>query len=297
MTIRRQNFSCSRDGLVLRGTAYLPEGCAAKESGRLASAPPAPNRLASAAEAVPYRPDPAGGRGPVPAALVCHGFMVNQGTVHSYAKALAGAGYAAFCFDFAGGCVIGGKSDGKTTDMSVLTEVDDLLAVLDYVCSLPFVDADDVLLMGCSQGGLVAALAAARRPREVARLALFYPALCIPDDARAGKMMFARFDPSDVPERFWCGPMRLGRRYATDVMDMDPFSIIASYSGPVLIVHGERDRVVAPRYAQRALEVYRTRSAPGASVELLMLEGAGHGFTGGAALPATAALLRFCARG
>ena len=37
-----------------------------------------------------------------------------------------------YCFDFNGGCVIKGKSDGKTTEMSVLTEVKDLEAVITY---------------------------------------------------------------------------------------------------------------------------------------------------------------------
>lgn len=66
---------------------------------------------------------------------------------------------------------------------------------------------------------------------------LFYPALCIPDDARTGKMMYAKFDPQNLPERFTCGPMKLGRCYPADVIDMDPFQKIQSCDGPVLIVH------------------------------------------------------------
>lgn len=219
--------------------------------------------------------------------------MANQRMMHSYAKALARSGRAAFCFDFAGGCVIGGKSDGKTTDMSVRTEVRDLAAVLAFVRGLAHVDADDVLLLGCSQGGLVSALAAAEHPSDVAKLALFYPALCIPDDARAGKMMFARFDPANVPERFRCGPMRLGRRYATDVMDMDPFAEIAAYDGPVLIVHGSADGVVSVGYAQRAFETYQARPAGSGCSELIVLDDAGHGFSGRADAEATQALLEF----
>ena len=89
--------------------------------------------------------------------------------------------------------------------MSVLTEVLDLEAVIDHVLQLPYIDAGKgVLLIGCSQGGFVSALTAARRKEQVSRLALFYPALCIPDDARAGKMIFARFDPRNVPERINC---------------------------------------------------------------------------------------------
>lgn len=242
-SISGNSFACSRDGLTIRGTEYRPAG------------------------------------DHLPAAIVSHGFMANQDTVRHYAKQLAEIGYAAYCFDFNGGSVAGSKSDGKTTEMSVLTEVMDLEAVIDYVASLPYIDGARVLLMGCSQGGFVSALAAARRKAQVSRLVLFYPALCIPDDARAGKMMFARFDPHNVPERINCGPMKLGKRYVTDVLEMDPFAEIMPYPGPVLIVHGTKDDIVHPDYARRAYEAYRGRPDTDAPVYLEMIEGGGHGFS------------------
>lgn len=64
--------------------------------------------------------------------------------------------------------MLGGKSDGRTDEMSVLTEADDLCAVLDHVRRLPYVDRSKVSLMGCNQGGLVSALVAVKRPSEAA---------------------------------------------------------------------------------------------------------------------------------
>lgn len=154
-------------------------------------------------------------------AIVCHGFMAFQDTVRHYAKLFAELGYASYCFDFCGGSVIKGKSDGKTTEMSVLTEVKDLEAGMAYVKSLPYTNACDVTLMGCSQGGFVSALVAAKQKEQIEKLVLFYPAFCIPDDAGAGKMMFAKFDPENIPEQVNCGPMKLGRCYVADVMAMD----------------------------------------------------------------------------
>lgn len=85
-------------------------------------------------------------------AIVCHGFMAWQDTVQQYTKFLAELGYCAYSFDFCGGSVLSrGKSDGKTTDMSVLTEVRDLEAVISHVQSLPYT-SKTLLLMGCSQG-------------------------------------------------------------------------------------------------------------------------------------------------
>lgn len=240
-TFQETSFACQRDGLTLRGTEYRPEG--------------------------EY----------LPIAIVCHGFMANQKTVQHYAKMLARLGFAAFCFDFSGGCVMMGKSDGKTTDMSVITEGEDLKAVIDYAKSLPYTNAEDVTLMGCSQGGFVSALVAAELKQQVKKLVLFYPALCIPDDARAGKMMFARFDPKNLPDVIRCGPMKLGKCYASDVIDMDPFEEIKGYTGDVLIVHGTADQIVHTSYASRAYETYLSRKT--GSVRLRLIDGGGHMFS------------------
>lgn len=245
--ITESKFECPRDGLTIRGTEYRPEG----EN--------------------------------LPIAIVSHGFMAFQDTVRQYAKALAELGYAAYCFDFCGGSVVKGKSDGKTTEMSVLTEVKDLESVIVYVKTLPYVNPNEVLLMGCSQGGFVSALVAAKQKEQISKLVLFYPALCIPDDARAGKMMFAKFDPDNIPERMNCGPMKLGRCYVADVIGMDPYQEIKPYPGKVLIVHGTSDNIVHPEYAKRAYAAYEETTPKGVTaeerVQLHIIEGGGHGFS------------------
>ena len=55
---------------------------------------------------------------------------------------LAEMGYVAFTFDFCGGSAMCGKSDGKTTEMSVLTETKDLKAVIEYVRNLSYTDSE-----------------------------------------------------------------------------------------------------------------------------------------------------------
>lgn len=220
--ITKSKFSCQRDGLTIRGYEYRPQG------------------------------------DNLPIAIVSHGFMANLLTVKHYAEHLANLGYVAFCFDFSGGCVMMGKSDGKTTDMSVLTEVKDLLAVIEYAKSLAYTDSSDILLMGCSQGGFVSALTSAKLGNEISKLVLFYPALCIPDDAKAGKMMWAKFDPENIPDVVRCGPMKLGRCYIADVLNMNPFEEIRGYEGEVLIVHGTADKIVHLSYAEKAVATYRS---------------------------------------
>ena len=239
MSVTEHDFSCTRDGLTIRGRAYVPEG------------------------------------EQLPAVVLSHGFGGNAGHMAEYGRAFASWGYAAFAFDFCGGSANGeGNSDGATTDMTIWTECADIQAVMDYVRSLPYVDAGRLSLMGASQGGFVSALAAAQRAGEVEALILLYPALCIPDHAREGALGGASYDVNEVPEVIVCGSMSIGRRFHETVVDIDPFEKIAPYQGPVLLMHGTDDPVVHYRYAVQAKESY----AQGQCL-LQLIQGAGHAFT------------------
>ena len=242
----KSDFACQRDNLTIRGTEYRPKG----------------NCL--------------------PIAVVCHGFMAFQDTVRQYAVVLAEMGYVSYCFDFCGGCVIKGKSDGSTAEMSVLTEVKDLEAVIRYARGREYSDPEEILLMGCSQGGFVSAIAASKLNGIISKLVMFYPALCIPDDARAGKMIFAKFDPGNIPDIIRCGPMKLGKCYVRDVIRMDPYQEIQDFSGDILIVHGTKDKIVNMEYSKRAYEMYsenRGRNDGAGTVSFFPLDGGRHGFS------------------
>lgn len=230
-------FFCTRDGLTIRGTEYREES-----SGK-----------------------------PCPAAVICHGFGGNQYDLVFYARELAKLGYAAYCFDFCGGCVTG-RSDGSSLDMTIDTEAADLKAVLDYVKSLPYIEKDHIVLMGGSQGGYVAGIVAAERGKEIERLVLFYPALCIPDHARAGRLGGAHYDVDHVPEVIETFGVPVSKRFHDLVVDKDSIEQIRAYSGPVLLIHGSDDMVVDPVYAEKAAEAY-------ADCRLQILPGAGHGFS------------------
>ncbi|MCD8022300.1 MAG: alpha/beta hydrolase [Lachnospiraceae bacterium] len=261
MKITNKKCLCSRDGMTIQGLAFIPE----MPAHSVRRHPAASNdKNASHLDTAPEDEK-------LPIAIVSHGFMANYKTTENYAKFLAEQGYAAFCFDFNGGC-IHGKSDNDTTKMTVFTEKEDLKAVIAYTRKLPFVNKDDITLMGCSQGGFVSALVGAELRERITRLVLFYPALCIPDDARAGKMMFAKFDPQNIPEIIHCGPMKLGRAYAQSVLGIDAIEAIQSYEGPVLIVHGSKDEIVDCSYARKAAKAYT-------NAELVVIPDGKHGFS------------------
>jgi len=234
MRIKKEKFECNKGTLKIKGYLLKPEisGC-------------------------------------MPAAIVSHGFASNTGTTAKYARHFAELGVATVYFDF---CSSGrSKSDGKSTEMSVLTQKSDLAAVLDKVLSFDFVDRENVVLAGCSQGGLVSALLAAEREADVSKLVLYYPALCIPDDARRGEMLGSKFDPNNVPQTFRALFVKLGAIYALDAQKLDPYKEIISYKKPVLICHGSADKIVNLSYAQRAAKEYP-------NAKLVVIEGGDHGF-------------------
>ncbi len=193
-------------------------------------------------------------KAPCKTVIVSHGFASNMVITFGYAKTFAQAGYVAILYDF---CMSGsGISSGKSTGMSVLTEKANLIDVIDYAKHLDFVDENNISLAGCSQGGLVSALAAAERQEDVKRLFLYYPAFCIPDDARRGHMITAKFNPNEIPDKFNAIFVRLSRKYAEDAKSLDPYKEIREFKKPVLIIHGIEDALVSIDYSRKAQQQY-----------------------------------------
>jgi hypothetical protein len=209
------------------------------------------------------------------AIIMSHGFLANQSMCKGYAKYYAKEGYACYTFDFCGGG-IKSQSDGKLSEMSINSEIEDLMHVIQYVKSLAYIDSSNIILLGCSQGAFVSALTATKV--NISKLILFYPALCIPDDARRGKMMMFKFNPSHIPSKIQFGPLYLGKCYPESVMNMDPFKEIQTYTNPVFIVHGTKDKIVNVSYALKAYQAYKDYRKNNNTVQLLTIKNAGHGF-------------------
>ena len=95
---------------------------------------------------------PTGEQKAYPTVVISHGFTATYASSSLDAAQLANAGIASCIFDFRGGSM-SSKSSLTMLDMSVLTEVKDLETVLDAVKAFDFVDADNMFLLGKSQGG------------------------------------------------------------------------------------------------------------------------------------------------
>lgn len=212
----------------------------------------------------------------IPAIIISHGFGGNCSENEDYCEFFVRHGYAAYCFDFCGGSRKDeGKSSGRTTDMNIWTECDDLTAVLEYVKTRNYVDCHNITLMGISQGGFVSGLTSAKCGDEIKNLVMVCPALCIPDDARRGHLGGADYDVSNVPDEIICpNGMVIGKQFHEAVAGFDPFPELAGYGGNVLLIQGMRDATVHYSYAVKAANHYKKGKC-----QLKLVRNAGHSFS------------------
>lgn len=195
-----------------------------------------------------YKPD---SKEKLPLIIFAHELGNTHESGTRYAEHLVEEGYAIYMFDFCGGG-FDSRSDGETTEMSVMTEVTDLEAVMENAKTWDFIDENRIIVIGGSQGGIVSAIAAARHPDDLQALILLYPAFVVHDQVH---LDFKTYE--DIPEQYdifnW---MPVGGIYARDMWDYDVYSEIGNYTKPVLLLHGDADYTVPISYSQRAVEVY-----------------------------------------
>lgn len=215
-----------------------------------------------------YLPDEAANGKRVPLVICAHGFGGNNESCEAYAREFAKRGYAAYCLDFCGAA--NSKSSGDTSEMTIFTEQADMEDSYTDLAELGYVDLNNVFLFGMSMGGAVAALAAANKSNLIKGLILLYPAFSIPGDVRR-----AWPNRDEFPESFGIFNAEVGRAFIEAIYDFDFYEHITKYAGPVLILHGMSDDIVASGYSVRAVNIY-----PRADLELI--GEVGHGFTGGA---------------
>lgn len=234
MTVKykMQELEFLRDGKKIYGRIYLPEG-----------------------------------DGPFPVAIMGHGFGANLSMMEGYAKSFAENGIAAYAFDFIGG----GhdiKSDGKMTEMSVLTEAADMDTVLDGILALDIIDKNNIFAMGGSQGGFVATYIAGTRPEDIKGLIALYPAYVLQDDARK-----RTGNGTEFFDTFSVMGNTISRLYDEDALSFDIYDIMKNFKGNALLIHGTADQIVPYSYSERAVDTLP-------SARLITIEGAGHGFGG-----------------
>ncbi|WP_048000580.1 alpha/beta fold hydrolase [Lactiplantibacillus herbarum] len=216
-------------------------------------------------------------------AILMHGFTADMGydetrIIPRLAAALLEHGVATLRFDFNGH----GRSAGRFQDMTVLNEIADAKAVLDYALTLNY---QRIILIGHSQGGVVASMLAGYYPEQIAQLILLAPAATLKSDAQKGVLQGSTYDPKHVPaELSLVNGLMVGGFYLRTAQTLPIYEIAQQYTGPVELIHGTADTVVDPQASERYHEIYQNS-------HLHRLAGADHSFMGAAGTEAIQVVL------
>jgi hypothetical protein len=193
-----------------------------------------------------------------PVVLLLHGFTgsrdelpiggSNEGVFSRTARLLAEKGFASLRIDFLGS----GQSTDRPWEATTFSgQIDDAVRSVVYLKER-FPD-HPIALLGWSQGGLVAAHVAAQRP-ELAGVVLWAPvaqprstystllgsALVEEAIASEGTSVYKAILP-------WGAETRLNTGFFRELATTDPVAAIARYPGPLLVIAGTKDAVVAPQ--------------------------------------------------
>lgn len=169
-------------------------------------------------------------------------------------RILAEQGFATLRIDYRGS----GDSDGDFTMTTFSTQVSDALAAVDYVRKLRRrVNWSSIGLVGFSQGGLVASIAASMDERvdslviwsAVASPPITYASLLSSDGIQQG---LALPDGGTITlgiyaGDFYYGDIELGKAFFYDLFAIDPIAHIKDYKGPLMYIAGIRDIIVWPQ--------------------------------------------------
>lgn len=203
--------------------------------------------------------------------ILMHGFTSDRGMnpdqlLYQLAARFEEKGLATLRFDFNGH----GQSDGKFENMTVLNEIGDAKAILDYARQIAGVGK--IYLLGHSQGGVIASMIAGYYPEKIAKLVLLAPAATLKDDALKGDTQGFTYDPNNIPDQL---PIKkgltLGGFYLRTAQTLPIYEVAQQYHGPVCLVHGLKDTVVNKIASTRYDDVYSNDT-------LHLLADADHGF-------------------
>lgn len=196
-----------------------------------------------------------------PVVLMLHGFTGSRnefpiadsevGLFTHAASKLAEAGIASLRIDFVGS----GESGGAWEDTTFSGQIADAVAAFDWLQVQDGVDGTRLGVLGYSQGGLVGSHVADLRP-EAGAVVLWAP-VTAPRDTYSGLMgrdvvdeaLTAPADEAITAPLSWGGETTLKAAFFHQLVTTSPVAALSRYPGPVAVIVGLKETVVAPQPA------------------------------------------------
>ena len=202
------------------------------------------------------------GEGKFPAVVMLHGTGSNKheagGGYDMAAPAMAKAGIATIRFDFMGI----DESEASYTDYCFTSANIDAKAAADYMAGLEKVDGEKLAVLGWSQGGTNALLAAAAYPETFKAVITWAGSVTGKTDSDSFKEQYAiaKKDGFYVQEYDWREPLHVGLRWYEENMKTDKLAETAKIEAPILAIQGMNDTSVTPDNAEKIVEVAKNEA-------------------------------------
>jgi len=202
-----------------------------------------------------------------PIVIFCHGFGGNKEEWAPYIKEFLKNNIAVLRFDFSGH----GTSGGKFEDLTLTRELDDLLAVYDYVQNqLPGVAV--TTLFGHSLGGTVAMyFSTVKKVSAIISVSAPINFKEIPESI-FGKESKSTWKEKGYVELDWYNNEKINYTFYEDIIKYDPKQILPTLNTPIMIIHGNKDDTVS---VEDAKVIYSLVSG---AKSLKIIRGANHIF-------------------
>jgi dienelactone hydrolase len=189
-----------------------------------------------------------------PAVVMLHGTGSNRdeagGGYKTAAPILAEQyGIATIRIDFMGN----GDSTADYKGYTFASAVADAMAAANYMAALETVNPDAIGVMGWSQGGTDALLAAGQHPEVFKSVVTWAGAPSLKLDGFFGEEQYeeAKKNGFFVMKFDWRDSLEVSLQWCEDVMNTDVLKVFSAFTGPVLAIAGKNDTTVDPAWSDK----------------------------------------------
>ena len=197
--------------------------------------------------------------------IMFHGFTGNKtehgGHFRDLSRLLEINNIASLRMDFSGN----GESDGTFRDFTFSSMTSEANQLLDYVQGLAGIK--NIILLGYSMGGALAAWLAGKRVNEISKLVLWSPAGNINEMIKHKYEVTPKLSNGDAD----CGSYPLSMEMYKSLADYNLLENVNNFNKPVYIIHGKKDMAVNYEVSLKYEKLY-----PNAVLHLI--DSAGHGY-------------------